>query len=276
MAMSLKTVTLSLEKLFLKTGRRRTIQARAANLAPWLPAAARFATHRLEATVSLETHITCLTGRGELDTLILTSWHVSDSAKVAGIRYSYGTELVMGPHRRRRVPGRIQAPIHGRRRCRPPARAVTGQRRKQVMNGWTRLPVVPAAGPGGAAGELGGQRPVVHPAGAGDGAVPVSDDLRAVPQAACQPAWQWVWPRCAGPPVCWGALCAGGVGGSFGTQMVAGFLSVSRAVGRCDDREACDCQHLGFLRVPWGVAGRGDHPSAAGMGDGAGRACRGR
>src|SRR6266516_1271474 len=122
MAMSLKTVTLSLEKLFLKTGRRRTIQARAANLAPWLPAAARFATHRLEATVSLETHITCLTGRGELDTLILTSWHVSDSAKVAGIRYSYGAELVMGPHRRRRVPGRIQAPIHGRRRCRPPAR----------------------------------------------------------------------------------------------------------------------------------------------------------
>ena len=274
--MSLKTVTLSLEKLFLKTGRRRTIQARAANLAPWLPAAARFATHRPDARVSLETHITCLTGRGELDTLILTSWHVSDSAKVAGIRYSYGTELVMGPHRRRRVPGRIQAPIHGRRRCRPPARAVTGQRRKQVMNGWTRLPVVPAAGPGGAAGELGGQRPAVQPRV--PAMAPSQSAMTAAPfsRLLVSRPGQRVRPRCAGPPVCWGALCAGGVGGSFGTQMVAGFLSVSRAVGRCDDREACDCQHLGFLRVPWGVAGRGDHPSAAGMGDGAGRACRGR
>jgi predicted dehydrogenase len=42
-----------------------------------------------------EAHITCQAGDSELDALIVTSWHVTDSAKTTRIRYSSGAELVM-------------------------------------------------------------------------------------------------------------------------------------------------------------------------------------
>ncbi|MDQ2875876.1 MAG: Gfo/Idh/MocA family oxidoreductase [Actinomycetota bacterium] len=42
-----------------------------------------------------EAHVTCRAGIARLDTLILTSWHVTDAAKSTRIRFSSGAELVM-------------------------------------------------------------------------------------------------------------------------------------------------------------------------------------
>jgi predicted dehydrogenase len=42
-----------------------------------------------------EARVTCRTGGGDVDALILTSWEVTDPAKTTRIRYSSGTQLVM-------------------------------------------------------------------------------------------------------------------------------------------------------------------------------------